>query len=82
LTRQYVERNFSVRVMAEKYMKIYKRVIAAAKGETERKFPTRTLDKITLDKTLLTPRSSVIKKVVPAQVGQAVQVAAEAKKKN
>src|SRR5713226_5854833 len=63
LTRQYVERNFSVCVMAEKYMKIYKRVIAAAKGETVRNFPTRTLDE-----TLLTPRSSVIKKVVPAQV--------------
>jgi glycosyltransferase involved in cell wall biosynthesis len=77
LTRQYVERNFSVRVMAEKYMKIYKRVIATAKGEMERKFPVRTLNK-----TLLAPRSSVIKKVVPVQVGQPVQVAVEAEKKN
>jgi glycogen synthase len=76
-TRQYIERNFSVRVMAEKYMKIYKRVIAAAKGETARNFPARTLDKI-----VITPRSSVIKKVVPAEVGQLVQVAVEDEKKN
>jgi glycosyltransferase involved in cell wall biosynthesis len=33
-TREYVERNFSVRVMAKKYEKVYNKVITAARGDT------------------------------------------------
>ncbi len=66
-TREYVERNFSSRAMAEKYVKIYKRVIANTKGTTKRSFP-----EVTQQKSLLPTdsTSAMLRKALPAQVPQ------------
>ncbi len=80
VTRQHVERNFSVCVMAEKYLKIYKRVIATAKGIMARTFPV-----ITANKTVSTPSTTNIKTILPVQVGQIgqpVQAKLEAEQKS
>ena len=78
-TRQYVERNFSVRVMANKYMKIYNQVIKTAKGVPARPFSDVVLSKSTT-KIKAKPRS--IKKVVPAQVAPVGRVGLEANARN
>jgi len=78
-TRQYVERNFSVRVMANKYMKIYNQVIKTAKGVPARPFSDVVLSKSTT-KIKAKPRS--IKKVVPAQVAPVARVGLEANARN
>jgi glycosyltransferase involved in cell wall biosynthesis len=78
-TRQYVERNFSVRVMADKYMKIYNQVIKTAKGVPARPFSDVVLSKSTT-KIKAKPRS--IKKVVPAQVAPVGRVGLEANARN
>jgi len=77
VTRQHVERNFSVCVMAEKYLKIYKRVIATAKGIMARTFPV-----ITANKTVSTPSTTNVKTILPVQVGQPVQAKLEAEQKS
>ncbi len=66
-TREYIERNFSSRAMAEKYVKIYKLVIANAKGTTKRPFP-----ELAQQKSLLTtdPTPAILRKALPAQVPQ------------
>ena len=78
-TRLYVERNFSVRVMANKYMKIYNQVIKTAKGVPARPFSDVVLSKSTT-KIKAKPRS--IKKVVPAQVAPVARVGLEANARN
>jgi len=78
-TRQYVERNFSVCVMADKYMKIYNQVIKTAKGVPARPFSDVVLSKSTT-KIKAKPRS--IKKVVPAQVAPVARVGLEANARN
>ena len=64
-TREYIERNFSSRAMAEKYVKIYKRVIANAKGTTKRPFPELALQK-SLFPSDSTP--AILRKALSAQV--------------
>ena len=76
VTRMHVERNFSVRVMAEKYMKIYNQVMKSTKGVTTRPFFDVGLSKPI---TAIEAVPSVVKKVAPAQVARAVRVVAEAK---
>ena len=67
-TREYVEQHFSARVMAEKYVKIYKRVIAESKkGTVKRPFPEITLQQPVLASE---PTSGILKKALPAQVVQ------------
>jgi glycosyltransferase involved in cell wall biosynthesis len=78
-TRLYVERNFSVCVMADKYMKIYNQVIKTAKGVPARPFSDVVLSKSTT-KIKAKPRS--IKKVVPAQVAPVGRVGLEANARN
>ena len=76
--RQHVERNFSVRVMSEKYVKIYSQVIKTAKGVPDRPYSNDAMDK--LGKPL--PKTSVIKKAVPAQVAPAATVEMEVNARN
>ncbi len=66
----YVERNFSARVMAEKYVKIYKHVIAAKNA------PARAFSPA-LQKPLAPSESVIIKKVLPAQAAQSAKVEPE-----
>ncbi|HEV7237442.1 MAG TPA: hypothetical protein VGN15_14735, partial [Ktedonobacteraceae bacterium] len=70
-TREYIERNFSSRAMAEKYVKIYKLVIANAKGTTKRPFP-----ELAQQKSLLTtdPAPAILRKALPAQLPQVPSV--------
>jgi len=68
-TREYAEQHFSARVMAEKYIKIYKRVIAEAKGETKRPFPEIALQK-PLFASELTPIPAILKEALPAQAAR------------
>lgn len=68
-TRKYAEQHFSARVMAEKYIKIYKRVIAKAKGETKRPFPEIALQK-PLSASGLTPTPTILKRALPAQAAR------------
>jgi glycosyltransferase involved in cell wall biosynthesis len=77
VTRQHVERSFSVRVMAEQYLKVYKQVIATAKGIMQRTFPV-----MTKNKTVLSPGTADIKTTLPVRVGQPVQAKLEAEQKN
>ncbi len=79
VTRMHVERNFSVRVMAEKYMKIYNQVIKMAEGVPARPFFDTVLSKSI---TAIEAVPSAVKKVAPAQVARAVRVVAEAKTMN
>jgi glycogen synthase len=62
VTRKHVEDNFSARVMAEKYVKIYKKVIEMAK-----EVPTRTFSSVTSHKLLAGSKAAIIKKTLPAQ---------------
>ena len=64
VVRQYVERNFSVRVMSEKYVKIYSQVIKTAKCVPDRPYSNGTMGKSGKPQ----PTTSVIKKAGPAQV--------------
>jgi glycosyltransferase involved in cell wall biosynthesis len=78
-TRLHVERNFSAGVMAEKYTRIYNRVIKTAKG-----VPTRPFSDVVLTKPIK-PIEAVppaVKKVVPAQASQVARVVAEANNMN
>ncbi|HLZ80277.1 MAG TPA: glycosyltransferase family 4 protein [Ktedonobacteraceae bacterium] len=82
VTRMYVERNFSVRVMAEKYMKIYNQVIKMAEG-----VPARPFFDVGLSKPIMASDAvpSAVKKVAPVQAARAaraVRVVAEAKTMN
>jgi glycosyltransferase involved in cell wall biosynthesis len=60
VTRMHVERNFSARAMAEKYVKVYKNVIKLAKGST-----TPSLSKVGTNKTF---EPAIIRKALPAPV--------------
>lgn len=78
-TRLHVERNFSAGVMAEKYTRIYNRVI-----KTTKEVPTRPFSDAMLTKPIK-PIEAVppaVKKVVPAQAAQAARVVAEANNMN
>lgn len=78
VTRQHVERNFSVRVMSEKYVKIYNQVIKAAKGVPTRPYSIGAQGKP--GKPL--PKTSVIKKAVPAPVAPVARVEMEVNARN
>lgn len=67
-TRTHVERNFSAAVMAEKYVKIYQKVIAA-KNKLVHVFSNP------LKKPLVPPAPTIIKKALPAQVAHPAQSA-------
>lgn len=69
VTREYVEHNFSVRVMANKYERIYTKVMEAAKDVAPRTFPA-----VAASKDMLFTAANVIKKGVPAQIAHAAQV--------
>src|SRR5207248_5476187 len=73
VVRQHVERNFSVRVMSEKYVKIYSQVIKTAKGVPDRPYSNGTLGKSGKPQ----PKTSVIKKAGPAQVAAAAKAEKE-----
>ncbi|HLQ28597.1 MAG TPA: glycosyltransferase family 4 protein [Ktedonobacteraceae bacterium] len=74
--RMYVERNFSARVMAEKYVKIYDQVIKQAKG-----VPVRPYLNVALSQPQLTLETvpTIVRKVSLAQVARPVQAEGEAK---
>jgi hypothetical protein len=78
-TRAYVERNFSARVMAEKYVKIYKQIIAQAKGTKKRVFPEVTIQKPIVDDDATTTK--LIRKALPARVAQITTAMAEVQPK-
>src|SRR6266487_5155817 len=73
VVRQYVERNFSVRVMSEKYVKIYSQVIKTAKCVPDRPYSNGALGKSGKPQ----PKTSAIKKAVPAQVAAAAKAEKE-----
>jgi len=64
VARMYVERNFSAHVMAEKYVKIYKKIIAQSKTHSARKYAQLG------GKALVTPppNSTLAKKSLPVQI--------------
>lgn len=64
VTREHVEKNFSARAMAEKYIKVYKKVIKKKKEAAVRRYEIRT------DKPLITPPPvpDFVKKAVSVQV--------------
>jgi glycosyltransferase involved in cell wall biosynthesis len=74
VTRMHVDRNFSARVMAEKYVKIYKNVIKLAKG-----FTARTFLNVHANKTLITAEPAIMRKALPAQDAQAAGAGVEGK---
>src|SRR5206468_1429091 len=63
-TRLYVERNISVRVMANNYMKIYNHVLRSGRGVPDHPFS----DVVPSKATTIKARARSIKKVAPAQV--------------
>jgi hypothetical protein len=65
VVREYVERNFSVRVMAQKYVRLYKKVIAASQAASVLSVPVVTPAKT--QKALVTPAPIIIKKDAPAR---------------
>jgi glycosyltransferase involved in cell wall biosynthesis len=65
VVRAYVERNFSVRVMAQKYVRLYKKVIAASQAASVLSVPVVTPAKT--QKALVTPAPIIIKKDAPAR---------------
>ena len=67
-TRAHVERNFSARVMAEKYVKIYKKVIKMMKDMSTHTFPETTLHK-----PLTPPEPTIIRKALPTQTARLAQ---------
>ena len=69
VTRMHVERNFSSRVMCEKYVKIYKNVIKLAKGS-----PVLPLSSVHTNKT---SEPAIIKRALPAQLPQVARAAVE-----
>src|SRR6266487_3523982 len=68
VTRMHVERNFSARVMADKYVKIYKNVIATKNP------PVHPFSQA-LKKPLVPPAPTIIKKALPVQVTPSAQTA-------
>src|SRR5205823_605279 len=68
VTRMHVERNFSARVMAEKYLKIYQNVIKQAKG-----LPDQAFSDVHVNKTVITSESAIIRKALPAPIAQAAR---------
>lgn len=70
--RQYVENHFSARVMAEKYMKVYQKVIATANGPSVHAFPAPvTAAKAVTNATVAaksTATARVFKRALPAEV--------------
>ena len=75
-TRQYIENHFSSRAMVEKYMKVYKKVITAAKGTPARSFPSPAIVSKTVGNsertTLDTP---LFRKALPAPVAPLARAA-------
>ena len=69
VTRMHVERNFSARVMCEKYVKIYKNVIKLAKGS-----PALPLTSVHTNKT---SEPAIIRRALPAQLPQVARAAVE-----
>jgi glycosyltransferase involved in cell wall biosynthesis len=69
VTRQYIESHFSSRVMAEKYMKVYKKVITTAKGTSVHTFPTPMIvAKSLANSERATIGTQAIRKALPAPV--------------
>ena len=69
VTRMHAERNFSARVMAEKYVKIYKKVIKLAKGVAALALPD-----IHANKTL---EPGILKRALPASAPESDRVPIE-----
>jgi MinD superfamily P-loop ATPase len=63
--REYVEHNFSVRVMAQKYVRLYKKVIAASQAASVLSVPVTSAK---TQKALVTPAPIIIKKDAPARI--------------
>jgi len=61
--RMHVERNFSSHVMAEKYVKIYQKIIEMSKGRSAHATTNGTTHKL-----LVTPASTIAKTAGPVQV--------------
>jgi glycosyltransferase involved in cell wall biosynthesis len=82
VTREYVEKNFSARAMAEKYVKVYKKVIAKKRDALVRSYTD-----VRTQMPIITPPPvpDFVKKVVPVQVpyrtGQVAMTKVEAKPK-
>src|SRR5437588_2128169 len=74
VTRMHVDHNFSARVMAEKYVKIYKKVIKLAKG-----FTARTFSDVHTRKAMLTAEAAIMSKALPARAAQAAGAGVEGK---
>jgi hypothetical protein len=74
VTRMHVDHNFSARVMAEKYVKIYKNVIKLAKG-----FTARTFSDVHTRKAMLTAEAAIMSKALPARAAQAAGAGVEGK---
>lgn len=78
-TREYIEKNFSARAMADKYVKIYKKVIAKKKNAVVRSYAD-----VKTNMPIITPQPvpDFVKKVLPVQVpyraGQSTRVKVEA----
>ena len=72
VTRMHVDHNFSARVMAEKYVKIYKNVIKLAKG-----FTARTFSDVQTRKAMLTAEATIMRKAL--SVPQAASAGMEGK---
>ena len=75
-TRAYIERNFSSYAMAEKYVKIYKQIIAESKTPSKHLIPEITLPKPMLRQS--DAASAVLRKALPAQLGQIANAGMEA----
>jgi glycosyltransferase involved in cell wall biosynthesis len=63
--REHVEHNFSVRVMAQKYIRLYKKVIAAPQTASVLSVPVVSSQKT--QKPLVTPAPLIVKKDAPAR---------------
>jgi glycosyltransferase involved in cell wall biosynthesis len=72
VTRMHVERNFSARVMAEKYVRIYKNVVKLAKG-----VPTRVSSDVSANNTSIISEPVIITKALPAHIPQITRTALE-----
>src|SRR5205085_6424246 len=62
--REHIERNFSARVMAQKYIRLYKKVMAASQAASVLAVPVVTPAKT--QRALVTPAPIIIKKDAPA----------------
>ncbi|HLJ33341.1 MAG TPA: glycosyltransferase family 4 protein [Ktedonobacteraceae bacterium] len=75
-TRQYVENHFSSRVMAEKYLKVYNKVITTAKGTPARSFPSPAIVTKTIGNSERTTLDSpLFRKALPAPVAPIARAA-------